>query len=54
MKLNFKWEENKYQAGASLHLNKIRLGSYTWNAMRPRGSDGSEYVGEISFAIIKR
>ena len=49
-KLNFKWKTKagQYQSGESLYLNKILVGSYSWNISRSRGStESNHYAGSI-------
>ena len=54
MKLNFQWKENKaqYQTGESLYLNRIRLGSYGWNASRSKSESErdnlKDWAGDIA------
>ncbi len=40
MDLHFKWVKNKarYQTGESLYLNKIKIGSYSWNSAQSQGN----------------
>ena len=51
MDLHFKWVKNiaRHQTGESLYLNKIRVGSYGWNASRSKSNkdESIDWVGRI-------
>lgn len=53
MNLKFTWKKKtrQYQQGASVYLNRIRVGSFDWNSGRSRDEsetdDSSRWVGYI-------
>ena len=56
MKLNWKKNTHTYQTGHSLFINKIRVGSYEWNACMGKGDTNKEarqYTGHVLLPRMK-
>ena len=57
MELTFTWKENtgSFESGESLYLNKIRLGSYSWNSNRSRDKvpRDPDYAGQLNLPSLK-